>query len=431
METKEILNIKELTNKPPKATLSDESVIDNINNRYKKKDVIFSLKNESNTKYSEWAMYNDFNGDDVYQLLKKSESMNFKLKINKFSNFMLENEYQNCRIFEKNIISSVNNEYNELLTNTDGNYDYITFDAKLIDKLAIGIGGHSVYNFDFCLHHTYGIPYIPGQTVKGVFKNHLMKKYDLLDLSDIDKDYIEKEQKLKKLGAINSIFGKEDHIGNIIFFDVYPINDYKYHRDIITPHYKDRKYRDDNDIDPMKFMTVIDTTFRFNILVEKSISNIKNELSSEKTMYEFIIKELVETLKFKGLGAKTSVGYGYFDINYESVIKSVEKKRKEKEEYLEKLQYEKTIADMSEFDRKIYEISLKESFQEQFKNLKDYFACEINNLSHEEGKNLASRLKECYIKNGDWKYKPGKKQNKNNEKIKKICDILEIDLPTK
>jgi len=172
-------------------------------------------------------------------------------------------------------------------------------------RLIIGLGGESVYETSMTLHHIYGIPYIPGQAVKGIVRNSIIT--ELFDNED---------QALENLGFCK-IFGSQKNKGQMIFFDAFPTAKPRIKPDIMNVHYPDyygskklppADYQNPN---PIPFLTVEKTEFEFIIgikdnkivgtgeLNEKSLNTAKNWLK--------------EALKNHGIGAKTAVGYGYFE----------------------------------------------------------------------------------------------------------------------
>lgn len=193
-----------------------------------------------------------------------------------------------------------------------------------MDRLIVGLGGHSVFETDIKLHHTYGIPYIPASAIKGCLRSHIIKKY-----------FESKEKKAKEIWFVKIFGGKieeKDHQGGLIFLDSYSQQKYTMKRDIMTPHYS-KGYTEDGIINPIEFLAVENTEFRFVILIDKDkfIDESGNEILIEgKNIKSFIVQEMVEMLTTHGIGAKTSVGYGYFkDLNYANCLEEVNRNNNE------------------------------------------------------------------------------------------------------
>lgn len=201
-------------------------------------------------------------------------------------------------------------------------------------RLIVGIGNESVYEVSITLHHIYGIPYIPGQAVKGVTRSWVITEVFGQD---------EKKEALKdKLFC--RIFGspKEsdigEHQGSVMFFDVFPLTVPKIEVDIMNPHYSD--YYSEKIVNgkpvpptdylnpvPIPFLTVSkDAKFEFIIGMkeplkardilkgtESSLITKCESLYNDSTVIEIAMAWLKKALMEHGIGAKTAVGYGYFE----------------------------------------------------------------------------------------------------------------------
>ena len=164
-------------------------------------------------------------------------------------------------------------------------------------KLSIGLGGASVYETGITLHHIYGIPYIPGSTIKGSVRSYVI-------LTQFDGN----EQAALEDNEFINIFGSQDQQGKVLFFDAFAQN-LTIKSDILNPHYKDyyapagnpQPPADYIDPVPISFLTV-EGTFKFAI-------GCRHE---HRDLLETTSRYLRATLTQYGLGAKTAVGYGYF-----------------------------------------------------------------------------------------------------------------------
>ena len=144
------------------------------------------------------------------------------------------------------------------------------------------------------LDHVYGIPYIPGSAFKGVMRSWVIQEKFGNDESLAMKD----ENFL-------SVFGSQASAGKVQFLPAYPMGNVTLSLDIMNPHFSDY-YRgaglptDTQDPIPINFLTVGQTSFRFVIL------------GKEQALIDTAGDWADKTLTDKGLGAKTSIGYGYF-----------------------------------------------------------------------------------------------------------------------
>lgn len=173
---------------------------------------------------------------------------------------------------------------------------YNKFSTILCWRMVIGLGASHPQDTSMTLHHIYGIPYIPGSAVKGVTRHWV-----IMDKFDNNEEKAGEDENFKK------IFGTQEKAGEVIFFDAYPAGEIKLKMDVMTPHYGDyysgkTPPADWQSPNPIKFLTVEKTKFRF-YLASKS----NNLLPTAE-------KWLKDALQNFGIGAKTSIGYGYFEL---------------------------------------------------------------------------------------------------------------------
>ncbi len=234
---------------------------------------------------------------------------NFSLRLNRFTkkdyNYTKDKYEFNIRDIRgsTNIELTKIEKYYESIKNIYSNN--ISILATNSWRLAIGIGSASVYETSMTLHHIYGIPYIPAQSIKGSLRSFIIVKY-------FDSD----EEKAFKDKAFIEIFGSNDQQGKVIFFDAFT-REPKIQVDIMNNHYQ--KYyngsespTDTQNPNPINFLTLKNSKFEIIIATKEPII-----LESEKfkgDILDCVKDELYQSLEIFGIGAKTSVGYGYFDI---------------------------------------------------------------------------------------------------------------------
>lgn len=306
--------------------------------QYKEGDVVFIEKNNKGiSKIKEYHTYKA-----LMNYLDKNNNMNLinkSLLINKFTNiFNLEKKYS-INDDEKRILENIKAYSNIIKQNLGTVYSWLIIDGKLNDKLVIGLGNQSVFETDITLHNTYGIPYIPGSALKGVLRNYIIQEY-----------FKECEEKANTDKLFLTIFGgknenKKSVQGKVIFMDAFPNRYFNIIKDFMTTHHADY-YSKENKIpldtdepNPLPFLVLQNDNknskiieFKFDLGVNKEILNIKinNDITKtdkilnkyeNKTVKEFLLDNIIDTLEYNGIGAKTSVGYGYFNINKEKCFK--------------------------------------------------------------------------------------------------------------
>jgi len=155
--------------------------------------------------------------------------------------------------------------------------------------------GNEEFKLGFYFDHTFGLPIIPGSSIKGMLRSFIdinknkqkkqfmesfAKDIDLLELIDVF------ENKLNKKIIFYDAFISKTNNGKIF--------DYDY----ITPH--KNPYQDPVPIKFLKLLNNVEFTFQFQFI------NFENE---EK---EKILKLFKNLIKKFGIGANTKKGYGRF-----------------------------------------------------------------------------------------------------------------------
>jgi len=212
-------------------------------------------------------------------------------------------------------------------------YKIINFKAALKSPLITGIGQPHPNEVGMVFDHTIGIPYIPASSVKGIVRFahilELIESENLQQFLNKEKDAIIESIPETKIPTIFGGDADEEKEGKkktkklkgkVIFLDAYPTKVPDLHVDIMNPHYGQYYSDDENKIPPadyldptpIKFLTVKPgTVFTFKALISKDSDFL---LQPVKTAFQIALEE-------EGVGAKTSVGYGRFEIQRDDNIK--------------------------------------------------------------------------------------------------------------
>lgn len=258
------------------------------------------------------------NGYFIFNRLLDAKEKNFNKRKNNnymkvFNNIDLLQNKMN-EFLKKDILNTMLNNIKKL-----NSFEFVEFNLKQEYRMVVGLGENSISETSMKLHYIYGIPYIPGQVLKGITKSYIIN--ELFNGS-------EKEASNDK--GFVYLFGSEQtknskaYSGKIVFFDSYPISDVNLKVDITNNHHM--KYyqgisstNDRENPNLVKFLTIENSSFKFIIGI-KSLYNIKFDVSSKLYKKEIegestlcIAKYwLNNALMYNGVGAKTSIGYGYF-----------------------------------------------------------------------------------------------------------------------
>ena len=289
--------------------------------------------------------------------------------------FILENFITKfSKIYEKNVFEIINEKTEHIKNNLIG---FQTIYSNLIQSdtpLVCGLGTAHVLETALTLHHIWGVPYIPGSSLKGVCRQVAFWK--LVEGKSIPENELENFQKkfYGELAIDNEdmlvyqlLFGAQDFKGLLLFLDVYPEcnNEKIFKLDIMNPHYS--KYYGDStgrtppgdweNPTPIFFLTVKEgVKFRFVVLFDnwrwEKIKNGGIYITKDKKKYLIVNKEntenkkdiendnekilkvnlpvkqfenilenegffnniLKQALSFYGVGSKTRLGYGSFKV---------------------------------------------------------------------------------------------------------------------
>ncbi|NAZ22970.1 MAG: type III-B CRISPR module RAMP protein Cmr6 [Thermocrinis sp.] len=215
------------------------------------------------------------------------------------------------------------------------------FRLKTAYRLVIGAGYPSFIENGFMFHHVYGIPYIPGETLKGLARAVFIFSVaeaikGKFDPSKIEEGLSEEAEGIsyqipEKISIIldnytienpvetfRKIFGSKKRRGQVIFFDAYPVDfnpSEHFEADIMNSHYGDYYQSGKAPADwlspnPIHFLALKEgIVFEFNLGLAPLEPMEDNE---EKLLLETARKLLEVGLKNFGVGSKKRKGYGWF-----------------------------------------------------------------------------------------------------------------------
>jgi CRISPR type III-B/RAMP module RAMP protein Cmr6 len=168
-------------------------------------------------------------------------------------------------------------------------------------RLIVGLGSESVLETGIRLHHTYGLPVIPGSALKGVSAHYCNAVW-----GSVEPKFVRETGEYHRL-----LFGTTDDSGCITFHDAWlvPGSQNPLVLDVMTPHHPD--WLDGNkpptDFDspvPVSFVSVAGT-FRVAVSWNGPAGHAQS-----KNWTQLALELLKEALREWGVGGKTSSGYG-------------------------------------------------------------------------------------------------------------------------
>jgi CRISPR-associated RAMP protein, Cmr6 family len=236
----------------------------------------------------------------------------------------------------------------ELSPKVEG-YAIEKFRLKTAYRLVIGAGYPSFIENGFLFHHVYGIPYIPGETLKGLARavfilsvvEAIKGKFDPSKIEEVLSEEAEKEISEEAKGILHQIpdrvnvvldnytienpvetfrkiFGSKKRRGQVIFFDAYPVDfnpSEHFEADIMNSHYGDYYQSGKAPADwlspnPIHFLALkegIDFEFSLGLAPLEPMED-----NEEKLLLETARRLLEVGLKNFGVGNKKRKGYGWF-----------------------------------------------------------------------------------------------------------------------
>lgn len=148
------------------------------------------------------------------------------------------------------------------------------------ERLVVGLSAAPPLETGIALHGTYGMPILPGSSLKGLA--------------------------LATSGGPHAAYGSTDSQGEVIFLDAMPIPPARLEREVMTPHVL--QYYNDPSTPPAEYWPPTPVPFlaagrdqHFRVFL---LSRDGGSLSAAQ-------QALTDGLVDRGLGAKTAAGYGY------------------------------------------------------------------------------------------------------------------------
>ncbi|EDP75975.1 type III-B CRISPR module RAMP protein Cmr6 [Hydrogenivirga sp. 128-5-R1-1] len=194
-------------------------------------------------------------------------------------------------------------------------------------RFITGMGYPSPVENGMLFHHVYGVPYIHGESVKGLVRYvYLLENFpDMFEepenfrykIKDLEEGEYKEDEDLQNEYSL--IFGNKKCEGSIIFFDAYPTKLTKDNLviDIMNPHYGEyyksqgkNPALDWDKPNPIFFLTLEGVEFCFTVGFDPM--RLDEEKGKEKLGK--VVSCLRGGLEMFGLGGKRRKGYGWFEV---------------------------------------------------------------------------------------------------------------------
>lgn len=269
-------------------------------------------------------------------LLEKEKWSNFSLGFYKLiAVYELDKKKSILETLKDNVdwysVKEACNMFETTMEQAKSGFETKTLRAKTGYRFITGMGYPSPVENGMLLHHIYGIPYIHGESVKGLVRHVFCEKIAYKEEENYDeflkalKNLIQKLEEEtyedeKVLKEYTLLFGTKKREGAIVFFDAYPqeIRKDNFVIDIMNPHYV--KYYAEKGKEPpadwynptpIFFLALEDIEFVFTI----GYDPLRLGKEEGDKLIEKAVSYLRKGLEMYGMGAKKRKGYGWFNVS--------------------------------------------------------------------------------------------------------------------
>lgn len=234
---------------------------------------------------------------------------------------------------------------------------------KTDSPFVTGLGREHPVENGFLWHHTLGVPYLPGSSVKGMVRAWI-------------------EQWAEEKEEIDHIFGlkrptEQPQVGEVVFLDAIPLSSVPLKAEIMTPHYgnyyqKKGKLEAPGDWmspTPIPFLAVKEgATFHFAIVPRRqscletpgesdqscNILVSESREGDRRSDCGTVIGWLKDALEWIGAGAKTTVGYGRMSVDDPNKERCEKEWREQKQKAKDAKKRDAELAKASPIEREVF-----------------------------------------------------------------------------
>lgn len=190
-------------------------------------------------------------------------------------------------------------------------------EVETTSRIIVGLGGDNVTETGLALHHTYGVPYLPGAAIKGLAAHYAHQVWGTVDSS-----WRMKSENHRETGPHHAVmFGCTDGdepVGGLIDFSdgwiVDPTDSLIL--DVMTPHHGDY-YMADKNVKPFPEPTDFDSPIPVPFLAVKGkflIALSKRDKQLPEGWLQRAAELVTTSLEEWGIGGKTNADYGRLRI---------------------------------------------------------------------------------------------------------------------
>ncbi len=297
--------------------------------------------------------------------------------------------------------------------------------GRLVSPLATGMGIEHPLENGFAFLNPYGLPYLPGSSIKGVLRKAAQELIEMQENGWSN----EWENALFGLEPVDS--DDKPKRGALTFWDSIPeLAGNALEIDIMTPHYSEyyqgkASPHDSGQPTPIPFM-VIPAKSKFTFHISCTQKHLLPELRANEWK-DPMRQALEHAFDWLGFGAKTSVGYGAMEVDEQKLIALQEQEEKLRIEAERMAAEEKRLACMSPTELEINQVVNDSTIQ------KDDYLVVLDELKaghwqEEKKKEVAIWVREQMQRRKKW-VETSKKKNpikdKNHMRTLEVLKIME------
>lgn len=183
------------------------------------------------------------------------------------------------------------------------------------DRFVTGMGREHPLENGFAWHHTLGVPYLPGSSVKGMLRAWLREERGQITKDRRGNGVWEETPELEKQ------FGTQGQVGQVILLDMLPTRPPQLDVDVMTPHYGPYYQDSSGQTPPGDWHSPVPISFLSvapNQKWQVGIIPGQGAGSLDESTFNSLTEALLEAIEVCGAGAKTAVGYGRFEHDAEA-----------------------------------------------------------------------------------------------------------------
>jgi CRISPR-associated protein Cmr6 len=288
--------------------------------------------------------------------------------------------------------------------------------VKNESRFVTGVGREHPIENGFAWHHSLGVPYLPGSSLKGILRSWHRENMGEL-----------KEKRWEEVDQTKEMFGDQEAVGEFIFLDMLPVRPPKLAVDVMTPHYG--PYYEKGEIPgdwhspvPIKFLTVEKGQEWHLAILPRAGGNDRDRQKLKE-----LCEQLYEALDYSGAGAKTAVGYGRMVSNRELPADWEAKDQKKREEQKANQREQELLRGMTPLDKKLYDLEKNSTSQEAYVTwLQELNNGSLRDSTPEDRISIALKIKAEMQEKGKWKTSTSKKNPLKDKNYQKTLDVMKI-----